>query len=119
MIYGTNSDGTTRDVDQWRTAVATKVHRWNPYITLGGKQAGWAPHGGGQRMQFRPDESAADDMLALEAVLAWPIDWREAWDTALYALRHADGRVGGEKSYRPGDWSAAALAVIEERESKA
>ena len=71
-------------------------------------------------MQFRPDESAADDMLALEAVRTWEWEKQEEWKRILRQSREADGAIDlSEMWFRPGDWSAAALAVIEEREGKA
>jgi len=133
MNYGTNRNGTPRTAAQWQEAVATKVHGWAKDIRswTGEKAPRWGgppqwwwvkddkvqmPIGGspGSGLTgFRPDKSAASDVLVLAVVQAWPMDWREDWDTALYAFRHADGRTGGEKSYQPGDWSAAALAVVE------
>jgi len=68
---------------------------------------------------FRPDEDVAHDMRVLPIVRGW--DWwraeRRAWLDALVEprLRKEPYCLAGEDMYEVGDWSRAALAVVEAR----
>ena len=122
MNYGKNADGTERTRDEWRVAVATKVLGWklvSPHgISLFVLPADPNLAGQGAMLpaDFNPDRSADDDRLVLAVVRTWKLTRKQFWEGALFAIREKRSPGTIEEWYEPGDWSAAALAVVEQQE---
>lgn len=126
--YGTNADGSERTAEEFRAAVAEKVLGWEvrrlPGMLGGRYGERWQCREPGKKRLLdwrtlpRPDESADDDRLALPVVILWDYENVLQWERELVGIRAYGARDGDEHAYLPGDWSAAALAVVEERERR-
>lgn len=111
--------------DQWRAAVAEKVCGWRVEDRLRCSHHGrwtektWVGHDGEPVMRvrdFAPDENAEHDRIVLEHVRErWDAAHRRQAELALDDIRNArhDPTLTPSWNYERGDWSAAALAVVE------
>ena len=123
-------DGTARTAEQWRAAVAEKVMGWKLDATgewrdSSGGETGYVNyHQEGFLPCFAPDESAEHDLLGLEHVReTWSgyrqcrmrglvrCMWNRRFDRIIRTTRRE--YIGGPTQYERGDWSVAALGVVE------